>query len=180
MGVKMRKEMHKQEKFWKWKLPLYTLLAETATMLLVTVPIIIMLSSSQGITQRLLSDGSAEDGVTGWLVIPALLGDAAIGIALVVLIVLTVLYLAVVCGSLGWSILFHHVNKGNSWLLCAVAEGPALLAAGGTILYAIRGCMKEQSLWPVLVIVPMILLLAEVLLQIRHMWQLHRGMGDSL
>ena len=103
--------MSKKEKFWKWKLPLYTLLAEAAIGLLVMLPLIGILSGGQGITRRLLSGGSADDGITGWLVLPALLGDAVVGIALIALVALLVVYLVMVGGSLGWSILFHHLNQ---------------------------------------------------------------------
>lgn len=166
--------MSKKEKFWKWKLPLYTLLTEAAIGLLVMLPLIGILSGGQGITRRLLSGGSADDGITGWLVLPALLGDAVVGIALIALVALLVVYLVMVGGSLGWSILFHHLNQKNSWSLCIAAEAPALLVSGGAILYLLRQCIEESSAGALIASIPMLLLLAEALLQIRHMVLLHR------
>lgn len=164
--------MQGKEAFWKWKLPLYVLLAEAAIILLTVLPMIWAGRLNQGLTERLLSGSSADDAVSGWLVLPAMLGDFFMGIFTAVVILLAVLYLVTIAASLGWSILFHFINRKNGWPLCIVAEAPALLVAGGFVLVNIWVCIDAQMIGLLLPAVPMLLLLAEAIAQLRHMWLL--------
>ena len=154
-----------QGKGYKFKLPGILMGVEALVILLLFIPMIFGVREHFGITDSLLKGSSKDDAVTGWLVIPALLGDFTVGVAYIASILLAGFFIVSSFVVLGWNMLFHRLNQANRTWMFVVAELPPALIGIALVVIVISTIVQTGAIALVLYASPGLLLLVMVLIQ---------------
>lgn len=149
--------MLKNREFWrKTGIPLVTMLSEE---LFLAVYLFLLTPEGSGFLSRVLENGSVDDSITGWLIGPALLGDALIFLGLVVVFLLVVIFAGFALFAGIWNIIFNCINKNRTKGLFIGALIPSVLWIIGFLPALLM--MSSILLW-----IPLIVHVAGLILQI--------------
>lgn len=149
--------MLKNREFWrKTGIPLVTMLSEE---LFLAVYLFLLTPEGSGFLSRVLENGSADDSITGWLIGPALLGDALIFLGLVVVFLLVVIFAGFALFAGIWNIIFNCINKNRTKGLVICSLIPSVLWMIGFL--PVLSMISSILLW-----IPLIVHVAGLILQI--------------
>lgn len=149
--------MLRDKEFWrKTGIPLVTVLSEEVFL---AVYLFLLTPEGSGFLSRVLENGSADDSITGWLIGPALLGDALIFLSLVVVFLMVVIFAGFALFAGIWNIIFNCINKNRTKGLFIGALIPSVLWMIGFLPALLM--VNSILLW-----IPLIVHVAGLILQI--------------
>jgi len=130
--------MLQNKEFWrKTGIPLVTMLSEV---LLLVLCLFFLTPKGSSFLGSVLENGSADDSITGWLIGPALLGDALVFFGLTVVFLLIVIFIGVALFAGIWNIAFNYLNKNRTKGLQICALVPSALWMVVFLLFVLAVC----------------------------------------